>query len=340
MVLKNFVVTGGGGFIGSHLTEALLRAGNEVTALVHYRGDGSAGWLDDIDDDLKSGLRVVPGDVRDETLCRKVVKGSDVVLNLAALIGIPYSYQAPRSYIDTNVVGTLNLLIAALDEGVEAFVQTSTSEVYGTARTDSMDEYHPLNPQSPYAASKVGSDSIAQSFFSSYGLPVAILRPFNTFGPRQSARAVIPTIIRQLVAAEGAESTVMTLGNLDATRDFTYVADTADGFIACAKEIEKTAGKTFNLGTGTEWSIREIATVCGRIAGTHVTFLEDASRVRPENSEVQRLISNFDKAEAVFNWRPNRSVDSEFLHSVASTIEWFRQNKDRWSVADSAKYQV
>lgn len=314
------VVTGAGGFIGSHLVEKLIAEGFRVRAMVHYRGDGGTGWLSKASiDDPK--LEVIPGDIRDHAQVVKLLTGVDSVFNLAALIGIPYSFEAPASYVQTNVFGTLNLLEAARHVGVKAFVQTSTSEVYGTAQEVPMSEAHRLNPQSPYAASKVASDAIALSYFHSYSLPVSILRPFNTFGPRQSTRAVIPTIIRQLI--QGTSGKIY-LGALETRRDFTFISDTIQGFFNCYTHIESAQGKAINLGAGWDVSIGEVVDLCGKLIGTPYTVVEEPARIRPNSSEVERLWSDNRLAQKVLGWTPISSSKEKFVDGLQETISWWR----------------
>jgi len=312
------LVTGAGGFIGSHLTEKLLSDGKNVKALVHYRGDGSSGWLgrDSINDPK---LQIVGGDVRDPQQVDALMADVDVVFHLAALIGIPYSFEAPNSYVDTNVLGTLNLLEACKKRGVKAFVQTSTSEVYGTARFVPMPESHPLNPQSPYAASKVAADALATSYFHSYALPVTVVRPFNTFGPRQSARAVIPTILTQLLnpAIE-----VLELGNISARRDFTFISDTVNGFVMAADQIEISSGKTLNLGAGWDIGIQELAERCMRVTGRNLPLAPTDERLRPNTSEVEVLCSDNTLAVELLGWKPESSTPEHFDSALAKTSAW------------------
>lgn len=307
------LVTGADGFIGSHLVEALLEAGAEVRALALYNSFNDWGWLEKIDH--TDALEVVSGDVRDAHLCDELVKGCEVVFHLAALIPIPYSYLAPDSYVDVNVRGTLNVLQAARRHGVARFVQTSTSEVYGTARYVPIDESHPLQPQSPYAATKVGADSLAISFQRSFGLPVVVARPFNTYGPRQSARAVIPTIISQFL-----NGSAVKLGNLGATRDLTYVSDTCRGFLTIGS-LRDGVGEVYNIGTDTEISVGDL---CGKIAEImgvdHPTIVQDDDRVRPATSEVERLRCDFGKLGVAGGYAPSVTLDE----GLRRTIEWMR----------------
>lgn len=313
------LVTGAGGFIGSHVVEALLRRGREVRALVHYNGAGRIGWLDDIDPALRGGMQIVPGDIRDAEAMRAVTAGVDTVLHLAALIAIPYSYQAPRSYIDTNVTGSLNLLQAARDAGVRRFIQTSTSEVYGTARTVPMAESHPLNAQSPYAASKTAGDQLALSFHAAFGLGVSVIRPFNAYGPRQSTRAVIPTIITQALA--GADR--IRLGALHPTRDFNFVGDLAEAFVTLAG-CDAAIGQTLNVGSGFEISIGEVLDLVGRVIGRPLAPETEASRLRPKASEVERLFADAGRMTALTGWQPPHGGREGFERGLAATIDWYR----------------
>lgn len=315
---KKFLVTGADGFIGSHLTELLLKEGHEVRALCYYNSLGSWGWLDDVQENLKVGLEVKLGDIRDPFFMREMVKDVDYVLHLAALIAIPFSYLAPQSYVDTNVTGTLNVLNACRESKVKRIIVTSTSEVYGSAQYVPMDEIHPLQAQSPYAASKIGADQIALSFNKSFGLPVTVLRPFNTFGPRQSARAVIPTIIGQVLTA----SSEIHLGSISPTRDFTFVEDTAKGFlqVALSQNVE---GQVINIGSEFEISIEDIAKEIMSVVGKNLRITTDESRIRPENSEVNRLFCNAEKARRMIQWNPVHSGKLGFKKGLSKTIDWF-----------------
>ncbi|MGB4441050.1 MAG: NAD-dependent 4,6-dehydratase LegB [Coriobacteriia bacterium] len=317
---KKVLVTGADGFIGSHLVEALVAHGASVRAFCFYNSFNSWGWLDAVDDAVMAEVDVFTGDVRDPNGVRTALRDANVVLHLAALIGIPFSYHSPDSYVDTNVRGTLNVLQAARDLGLERVVVTSTSEVYGTARYVPIDEAHPRQGQSPYSATKIGADAMAESFYRSFGLPVVIARPFNTYGPRQSARAVIPTIITQLLA--GAES--LKLGSLHPTRDLTYVTDTTAGFIALA-EADDAVGRDINLGVGEEISIGDLAAAIMRIVGREVPILSDDARLRPALSEVERLLSNNALAREVAGWQPRVSLEE----GLARTVEWFSVEANR-----------
>lgn len=313
-------VTGAGGFIGSHLVEALLQDGHDVKALVHYNSRGRWGWLEDSAARSHDKLDVALGDVRDSAQMRALIDGSDVVFHLAALIGIPYSYQAARSYVDTNVAGTLSVLEAARAAGVSRFLHTSTSEVYGTALRVPIDEAHPLQPQSPYSASKIAADQLALSFYHAFETPVTVVRPFNTYGPRQSQRAVIPTIIAQLLAG----GTRVRLGATHPTRDFTYVADTVAGFLAIAGSPEG-AGQVWNLGTGHEISIGDLARLIGEIMGRSVEVDTEASRLRPEGSEVERLLSDNSRMRKSSGWTPAYSGRDGLRAGLERTIAWFEE---------------
>lgn len=304
------MVTGAGGFIGSHLAEKLVELGAQTRALVHYRSDNSWGWLDSLP--LKKELEVFAGDVRDADSVLSVVKGVEIVFHLAALIGIPYSYYAPVSYVRTNIEGTLNILQAARDSGVERVVHTSTSEVYGTARYIPINESHPLQAQSPYAASKVGADKLAESFFLSFNLPVVIMRPFNTYGPRQSARAVVPTIITQCLSGN-----VVRLGNLYPTRDLNYVANTADGFLSAASSA-KAIGRTINLGSGKDVSIEALVQIITRLMDRDVVLEIDEERTRPKQSEVERLVADNTQARELLEWEPKISLEDGLRKTIDS----------------------
>ena len=316
--MKQVLVTGADGFIGSHLTEALLRRGLKVRSFVMYNSFNSWGWLDRAPGDIRPSLDVFAGDIRDPNGVRQAMKGCDTVLHLAALIAIPYSYHSPDTYIDTNIKGTLNVLQAARDLGVGKVVHTSTSEVYGTARSVPISEEHPLQGQSPYSASKIGADQLALSFHASFGTPVGIIRPFNTFGPRQSARAVIPSIIMQVLA--GAKS--LKLGALHPTRDFTYIDDTVAGFIAVA-ESARSIGQVINTGSGHEISIGDLARTLFRLMGRELPIEQETQRLRPEKSEVERLLADIRKADALVGWRPSRAGAKGFEQGLRSTIDWF-----------------
>ena len=317
---KKVLVTGADGFIGSHLTEALVRQGFKVRAFVYYNSFNSWGWLDHCGNDVKGQFEVFAGDIRDPHGVKNAMAGCDAVLHLAALIGIPFSYLSPATYIETNITGTLNVLQAARDLGVSRIIQTTTSEVYGTARFVPITEQHSLQGQSPYSASKIAADQLAFSFYSSFDLPVIILRPFNTYGPRQSARAVIPTIITQI--ANKANS--IKLGAIKPTRDFSFVEDTVSGFIS-ALNSKKGVGETINLGSNFEVSIGETARLIAEIMGASVEITTDVERLRPENSEVERLWADNSKAIEILGWRPSYVGLNGFREGLARSIDWFTQ---------------
>ena len=316
--MRKVLITGADGFIGSHLAERLVRDGCEVRAMALYNSFNAAGWLDAIPRETRSAIEVVMSDIRDPNAMRQAVKGCDTVLHLAALIAIPYSYHAPDSYIDTNVKGTLNVLQAARDLGVQKFVHTSTSEVYGTARFVPITEEHPLRGQSPYSASKIGADQLAMSFHDSFAVPVAVIRPFNTYGPRQSARAVIPTIITQL--ARGSRR--IKLGATAPTRDFSFVADTVSAFVAVAKS-EKSVGETINVGSGFEISIGDAAHLIADVMGVKIEIETEAARLRPAASEVERLLASAAKAKSLIGWAPAYGGLDGFRRGIAETAKWF-----------------
>jgi NAD dependent epimerase/dehydratase len=320
MALKNakILVTGADGFIGSHLAEELVRRGAEVRAFVLYNSFNSWGWLDHAAPEIKRGLEIFAGDVRDPHGVRQAMQGCDIVFHLAALISIPYSYHSPDTYIDTNVKGTLNMVQAARELGVSKVVHTSTSEVYGTARFVPITEAHPLQGQSPYAASKIGADQIAMSFYHAFATPVSIIRPFNTYGPRQSARGVIPTIITQI--ASGARK--IKLGSLHPTRDFNYVKDSVNGFIAVA-DSDRTIGEVINIGSNYEISIGDTARLIAGIMQVDLEIESDAQRIRPENSEVERLWADNRKAEKLTGWVPAYGGVDGLRRGLEETVDWF-----------------
>jgi dTDP-glucose 4,6-dehydratase len=313
------LVTGADGFIGSHLTEALVRAGYDVRAFVLYNSFNSWGWLDQAPKDIRDHLDVFSGDIRDPHGVRQAMLGCDAVLHLAALIAIPYSYHSPDTYVDTNVKGTLNVMQAARELGVKRVIHTSTSEVYGTARFVPMTEEHPLQGQSPYSATKIGADQLAFSFYSSFGLPVVTARPFNTYGPRQSARAVIPTIITQMLAGQRQ----IRLGKVSPTRDFNYVKDTVSFFLA-ALASDQGAGEVINCGSNYEISIGDTVEVIAEALGTTVEIVTDEARVRPEKSEVERLWADNTKARNLFGWSPAFGGRDGLRRGMVETAEWFR----------------
>ena len=310
------VVTGADGFIGSHLTEMLLKEGWRVRALCQYNSFNSWGWLEGV---AHPSLEIVSGDVRDSAFCRTLLKGADTVFHLAALIAIPYSYDAPQSYVETNISGTLNICQAARDNDVRRVIVTSTSEVYGTAQYVPIDEKHPRQPQSPYSATKIGADAIALSFYNAFRLPVVIARPFNTYGPRQSARAIIPTIISQIAAGKRE----IMVGDLTPTRDFNFVEDTCRGFLALA-DAEGVEGEDFNISTGTEISMRKTLEEIARIMKADVRFSVDEARLRPSSSEVFRLCGDNSKMRRATGWEPRISL----REGLARTIEWFTDKKN------------
>ena len=312
------LVTGADGFIGSHLTEELVLQGHDVRAFICYNSFNSWGWLDHCADDVKGRFEIFAGDIRDPNGVRTAMKDCDAVLHLAALIAIPYSYHSPDTYIDTNIKGTLNVVHAARDLEVTKVVHTSTSEVYGTAQFVPITEDHPLQGQSPYSASKIGADQIAMSFYTSFDTPVAILRPFNTYGPRQSARAVIPAIITQI--ANGKKQ--IKLGALNPTRDFNYISDTVAGFIAALKS-EKSAGEVINIGSNFEISIGDTAQAIAKVMGAEIEIISDEQRLRPEKSEVERLWASNEKAGELLGWHPKYGDLEGFHRGLEETVTWF-----------------
>lgn len=321
--MKKVLVTGADGFIGSHLVEVLLEEGYAVRAFVLYNSFNTWGWLDSFPKEKLDKIEVFTGDVRDPNAVRQAAKGVDAIFHLAALIAIPYSYYAPDAYVDTNIKGTLNVLQAARDLEIERVLVTSTSEVYGTAQYVPIDEKHPYQGQSPYSATKIGADRIAESFYRSFELPVTIVRPFNTFGPRQSARAVIPTIITQLLSGK----TEIKLGSLEPTRDFNYVRDTARGFVEIYRS-EKTIGQEINIATQKEISIGQLAKELIRQINPEAKIICDAQRLRPAKSEVERLLGCNEKIKALTNWEPQYT----FEQGLAETIEFLKNNLDKYKV--------
>jgi NAD dependent epimerase/dehydratase len=312
------LVTGADGFIGSHLTEALIKAGQDVRAFVLYNSFNSWGWLDRCSPEVQGKFEVFSGDVRDPNGVRAAMQGCDAVLHLAALIAIPYSYHSPDTYVDTNIKGTLNILQAARDQGVRRVLHTSTSEVYGTAQFVPITEAHPLQGQSPYSASKIGADQLAYSFYASFGLPVVTVRPFNTYGPRQSARAVIPTIITQIASGQRR----IKLGAVTPTRDFNYVQDTVGGFIA-ALHGEAGAGEVVNFGSNYEISVGDTARLIAEVMGASIEIETDEQRLRPANSEVERLWADNTRAQELFGWSPAYVGREGLQRGLAETAEWF-----------------
>ena len=315
------LVTGADGFIGSHLTEKLVQQGHKVKAFVYYNSFNSWGWLDTLPKEIMNEVEVFTGDIRDPHGVKEAMKGMEDVYHLAALIAIPFSYHSPDTYVDTNIKGTLNVLQAAREIDVSRLLITSTSEVYGTAQYVPIDENHPYQGQSPYSATKIGADRLAESFYRSFNMPITIVRPFNTYGPRQSARAVIPTIITQLLA--GKEE--IKLGSLTPTRDFNFVKDTANGFIEIAKS-EKAIGEEINIATQQEISIGQLAEELIRQINPNAKIVCDEQRLRPENSEVNRLLGSNEKIKRLTNWKPQYT----FEQGLAETIDFFKQNSDKY----------
>jgi dTDP-glucose 4,6-dehydratase len=328
------LVTGADGFIGSHLVEGLVRAGYDVRAFVYYNSFNSWGWLDHCAADVKGKFDVFAGDVRDPHGVRAALQGCDRVLHLAALIAIPYSYHSPDTYVDTNVKGTLNVLQAARELGVQRVIHTSTSEVYGTARSVPITEEHPLQAQSPYSATKMAADHLAYSFYAAFGLPVTIVRPFNTYGPRQSARAVIPTIITQIASGKRR----IRLGAITPTRDFNFVLDTVAGFIAALRS-ERGLGEVTNLGSNFEISIGDTAQVIAATMGATIEIDTEAARLRPEKSEVERLWADNRKAKELFGWEPAYGGHEGFKRGIAQTVAWF-QDRDNLARYKADEYNL
>jgi len=317
---KRVLVTGAGGFIGSHLVEELVKIGTKVKAFVHYNSRNDWGNIDLLPQEIRKELQIVAGDVRDPFFVGKAVKKCDIVFHLAALIAIPYSYITPNDFVDTNVTGTLNLLHHSLEQGIEKFIHTSTSEVYGTAKYLPIDEKHPLQPQSPYSASKIAADMLAQSYYLSFGLPVAIIRPFNTFGPRQSARAVIPTIVTQILS----DSKTIRMGMLEPIRDFTYVKDTISAFIKIC-ESKNSVGQIINIGTGTGTKIGDLVKTIMKLTKRTVKVNTDRIRIRPQKSEVMALICCNKKAKKILNWQPSYSLTEGLIETI-TYIQQHMQN--------------
>lgn len=321
---REVLITGAGGFIGSHLSERLVELGARTRALVHYNSMGTWGWLDY--SDMKHDIKVFSGDIRDKNTLKRAVEGVDIIFHLAALIGIPYSYHAPLSYIQTNIEGTLNVLQTALETGVERVIHTSTSEVYGSAQYVPIDEDHPIVGQSPYSASKIGADNFARAYFRSFGLKVIIIRPFNTYGPRQSARAVIPTIVTQLLDGD-----LIKLGNLEPTRDLTYVTDTIEGFISAGVN-ELPYGEVINLGSGAEISIGALAKKIAMLMDKSVKIESEEQRNRPENSEVDRLFTSTERAKQLLGWECKISLEK----GLKLVIDWIKNNRDYYRLNNYA----
>ena len=318
------VLTGSEGFIGSHLAEKIVKQGHDLTCLVLYNSFNSWGWLDTIDKKIKRNINVITGDVRDEYFVKQLIKkNTDVVINLAALIGIPYSYRAPKSYFETNSIGLMNILNSTINSNVKKVIHTSTSEVYGTPKYIPIDEKHLVSAQSPYAASKIAADQIALSYNKSFNCPVTILRPFNTFGPRQSLRAVIPTIITQVLSKK-----FIKLGSLYPTRDLTYIEDTTDAFLSTLNK-KKDIGEIINIGSGFEISIKELVSTISNISGCKINIQKDRKRTRPKKSEVDRLYANNKKAKNILNWTPKYSMKKKnFENALRKTIEWFSDKEN------------
>ncbi|SHI79052.1 SDR family NAD(P)-dependent oxidoreductase [Desulfosporosinus lacus] len=324
---KQVLVTGAGGFIGSHLTEALVNAGAKVRVFIRYNSRDGRGNLEDLEPKLLDQIEIIAGDLRDADVIERTVKGCDAVFHLGALVGIPYSYKNPREVVETNIMGTFNVLTAARDHGVERVVHTSTSEVYGSALYVPIDESHPLQGQSPYSASKIGADMLAESFYASFDLPVVTVRPFNCYGPRQSARAVIPTLITQALACKE-----IRLGNTETMRDFTFVADTADGFMKAAQSKEG-FGKVINIGSGREISIGQLAQIIIKIVQSTAEIVVDEARVRPSRSEVNRLLADNRLAKETIGWEPRVSLEE----GVKRTVAWIASHMNRFQIG---KYQI
>lgn len=331
---KKIFITGADGFIGSHLTEELIKKGYNVRPFVLYNSFNSWGWLDQTPIEIKEELEVFSGDIRDPHGVKEAMKGCDVVFHLAALIAIPYSYHSPDTYVDTNIKGTLNILQAAKELDVQKVVHTSTSEVYGSARFIPITEEHPLQGQSPYSATKIAADQLAMSFYYSFNTPVAIIRPFNTYGPRQSARAVIPTIITQIANGERE----IKLGSVHPTRDFNYVADTVNGFITIA-ESEKTMGQIINIGSNYEISIGDTARLIAEVMDVEIQIETDQSRLRPEKSEVDRLWAENKKAKELLGWQPVYGGTEGFKKGLFETVQWFT-NKENLKMYKSHIYNI
>jgi len=324
---KQVLVTGAGGFIGSHLTEALVKAGAKVRVFIRYNSRDGRGNLEDLEPGLLDQIEIVAGDLRDADVIDRAVKGCDAVFHLGALVGIPYSYRNPREVVETNILGTFNVLTAARDHGVERIVHTSTSEVYGSALYVPIDESHPLQGQSPYSASKIGADKLAESFYASYDLPVVTVRPFNCYGPRQSARAVIPTLITQALACEE-----IRLGNTDTLRDFTFVTDTAEGFMKAALSQDG-FGKVLNIGSGREISIGQLAQIIINTIQSTAKIVIDEARVRPNRSEVNRLLADNRLAKETIGWEPSVSLEE----GIIKTVAWVAAHMNRFQIG---KYQI
>ena len=324
--MKTIFITGSEGFIGSHLLEYLVKQNYNVRGLVHYNSFNNWGWLETLSKKILDNVEIIPGDIRDPFFLDKKIKGSDCVINLAALIGIPYSYHAPKSYFDTNVFGLLNILNSCINNSVD-LIHTSTSEVYGTAKYTPIDENHPLQAQSPYSASKIAGDNLVMSYFNTYGLPIKILRPFNTYGPRQSLRAVIPNIITQL--ATNKKQKIINIGSTKPTRDFTYIDDTVEAFSKAIKN-KKIIGKTVNLGTGYEISISDLTNLIAKLMSEEkFKVTSKTNRIRPAKSEVLRLISNNNLAKKLLNWEPEMNDIKGLQKGLKKTINWYLKDNNR-----------
>ncbi len=334
LINKKILVTGADGFIGSHLTEELLKLGCSIRAFVLYNSFNSWGWLDYTPKSLQDNLEIFSGDIRDPHGVQEAMKGCEVVIHLAALIAIPYSYHSPDTYVDTNIKGTLNILQAARKLGVEKVIHTSTSEVYGTARFTPINEEHPLQGQSPYSATKIAADQMALAFHNSFDTPVAVIRPFNTYGPRQSARAVIPTVVTQIAGGQRK----IKLGSTHPTRDFNYVQDTVQGFIALA-ESDTSVGKVINIGSNYEISIGELVGLIAEIMQVKIEILTEQVRLRPEKSEVERLWADNTKAKKLLGWEPEYAGHEGLKRGLTETINWFR-NSDNWKKYKSGVYTL
>ncbi|KGK90930.1 NAD-dependent dehydratase [Desulfosporosinus sp. HMP52] len=324
---KQVLITGAGGFIGSHLTEALVKAGAKVRVFIRYNSRDGRGNLEDLEPGLLEQIEIIAGDLRDADVIERSVKGCNAVFHLGALVGIPYSYKNPREVVETNILGTFNILTAARDHGVERIVHTSTSEVYGSALYVPIDESHPLQGQSPYSASKIGADKLAESFYASFDLPVVTVRPFNCYGPRQSARAVIPTLITQALACEE-----IRLGNTETLRDFTFVTDTADGFIKAAQSKDG-FGKVINIGSGSEISIGELAKIVLKTVQSTAKIKVDEARIRPSRSEVSRLLADNRLAKETIGWEPQVTLEE----GIKRTVAWIASHMNRFQIG---KYQI
>ncbi len=320
--MKKIFITGGGGFIGSHLVETLVKDGYRVKTIIPYNINNSWEWIDTFSKEIKKNIEVVTGDIRDSNLVLKETKKIDIIFHLAALISIPYSYKSAQSFISTNVEGTLNMLEAAKSNSIELFVHTSTSEVYGSAQFIPITEKHPLNAQSPYAASKIASDQLSLSYYKSFNLPIVVIRPFNTFGPRQSLRAAIPTMITQVLNQKKIK-----LGNINTSRDFTYISDTINGFVLTIGN-NKCIGEVINLGTGYDFSIQETLNYITKIVKKKVSVVLDKQRIRPEKSEVKKLQSSNLKAKTILNWKPIYCGKKGFSNGLKKTVDWFNNSNN------------